>query len=172
MVPFAEAPARNARTRRHVVAANPKPGGKYDYHRVPHLPFGMIGTVTVVDCGWKDLGFAKPGVGGPPLLEGDGCLDPGAPVSIQLSNAAPAATAVLFLGIGPANPTPLLGGTLAPFPPFASVVLPTNAAGELGLTFNVPASIVPGINVIFQYAIADPAATFGVALSNAVERTS
>ena len=61
---------------------------------------------------------------------------------------------------------------LAPFPPAANIVIPTNPVGEVNLSFTVPASIVPGINVIFQYAIADPGAVFGVSLSNAVERSS
>lgn len=154
------------------VAANPMPGGVYDYHCIPHLFFGMIGSVKVVDCGWTNLGFAKAGVLGSPSLVGDGCLAAGEQVSLSLSNATPSSTTVLFLGIGASNPTPFFGGLLAPFPPVTTLVLPTNPAGEVNLSFTVPASIVPGINVLFQYAIADPSASLGVALSNAVERSS
>jgi len=42
------------------LAANPRPGNLYDYYCVPHLAFGMVGTVTVAESP-ADLGATLAG---------------------------------------------------------------------------------------------------------------
>ena len=48
---------------------------------------------------WHDLGGSLPGGGGPPLLSVGGSLQPLTLLSLELSEAAPGATAGLFFGI-------------------------------------------------------------------------
>ncbi len=144
---------------------NPRAGNVYDYVCIPHLAFGMIGSVTV-DCPWVNEGFAKAGVNGEPLLYGNGPLTSGSAGEIKLEDAAPSALSILFVGLSAGN-APFKGGTLTPVPILLSFSLTTSGAGELTLPFVTPAGLA-GVPVYFQYAIADAAATQGVALSNAM----
>ena len=61
------------------------------------------------------MGSALAGVTGDPLLVGTGTLADGSSNSAKLSNAAPSATAGLFLALS-STPVPFKGGTLLPSP--------------------------------------------------------
>jgi hypothetical protein len=118
---------------------------------------------------WSDQGCALAGLSGAPLLEGTGVLSDGSSNSAELSNAAPSATAGLFLALGPVTPAAFKGGTLKPIPFLIDpVILNTSSAGEIPIPFVMPSGIPPGTELWIQWAIQDAAAVKGVALSNAI----
>ena len=116
---------------------------------------------------WTDEGCALAGVSGSPSLEGSGDLSAGSSNSVDLTNAAPNATAGLFLGFG-SIPLPFKGGTLKPNPFVTPVFVSTSPAGAIPLSFVMPAGIPAGGEIWVQWAIVDAAAIYGVSLSNAV----
>ncbi len=116
---------------------------------------------------WSDVGCELAGVSGAPVLAGSGSLAVGTQNSIDLSNAAPNAFAVLFASLS-STPAPFFGGTLKPFPPVVTLSLGTGPAGVVALPFVMPAGVPGGVNLYVQYGIQDAAAIQGVALSNAV----
>lgn len=122
--------------------------------------------------GWLDLGGGKAGLKGrTPKLGGAGPLVGGSAGGLELVNARPSSTAVLFVSFSNGS-IPLLGSTLVPFPVALTLSLPTSATGELSLPFTWPAGITPGTKVYLQYVVSDAAATFGAAFSNACEITA
>ena len=116
---------------------------------------------------WTDLGFALPGVDGPPLLAGTGELVPGTPGSLALTHAAPSAFAPLLLSLV-SNPTPFKGGVLVPLPALLTLPLATSSAGALTLAWPSWPGGLAGLSLYFQHAIVDAAAVYGLALSNAL----
>ena len=116
---------------------------------------------------WIDLGNAKDGSVGTPVLAGTGELEPGGAISLQLSGAAPNTSFAMVFGIGPLC-APLLGGTLVPAPDLMITTPTTNASGEHTLNAPVPASLPGDINLYVQYLILDGAAPAGLAMSNAL----
>lgn len=114
-----------------------------------------------------DLGLGLPGVSGAPVLSGTGSLQPGTSGTVALANAAPNAQAIFFLS-ATATPTPFFGGTLLTVPLAIQLPFTTDGAGGISVPFVVPAGINP-FTVYMQVAIADAAAVFGVALSNALK---
>jgi hypothetical protein len=117
--------------------------------------------------GWSGQGCALAGVSGDPLLVGSGTLADGSSNAADLSNAAPSATAGLFLALG-STPVPFKGGTLKPVPFFDPVILNTSASGEIPLPFVMPPAIPAGTEIWVQWAIQDAVAVQGVSLSNAI----
>jgi hypothetical protein len=116
---------------------------------------------------WSDLGGAVSGVSGPPSLVGTGTLIAGTCLTLELHDAAPSKPAVLFIGLAD-NPTPFKGGVFHPVPVLLELHLVTNPSGQILLSGNFGAGL-SGLSLVLQYAIGDPAAPLGVALSNAVE---
>lgn len=125
----------------------------------------LVNTTTTSP--WTDLGFGLAGTSGTPVLEGTGSLQGGSSGSLDLTAAAPSATAVLFTSVA-STPTPFKGGTLVTIPISALFTLTTGAAGDIPLPFVWPAGIPAGSELYFQYGIADPGAVVNVALSNGV----
>ena len=123
-------------------------------------------AMTYLFAAWTDLGSALAGTAGEPHLEGHGTLAPGAPWSIEMTNARASSLAVLFVG-GSAGYIPLRGGVLVPTP-LASLNLVTDGAGEVRFSGNAPAALSPGQDFYGQIWIADPMAVRGAAASNAV----
>ncbi|MFO1077602.1 MAG: hypothetical protein U1E73_07735 [Planctomycetota bacterium] len=113
---------------------------------------------------WTDMGFAKPGIAGAPHLAGSGPFAAGTTSALQLGLANANAIAFLVVGFTAQN-TPMLGGVLVPDPVFATFAL-TDGAGALQQSLVLPASAPAGLQVLFQYVIQDPVATFGWAASN------
>jgi DNA-binding beta-propeller fold protein YncE len=122
---------------------------------------------------WTDLGSALAGTTGEPTLIGSGSLVSGCPVSWQLANALPNATALLVLGITAVN-APVKGGVLVPSPASPGAILPllTNGAGQLDIELFWSAGVPPGIDLFLQYWIIDPGGPSGFAASNAIVRTT
>ena len=121
---------------------------------------------------WEDLGFGLAGTAGVPNLAGTGTLAGGSPGSLTLTSAKPSSLTNLFVSFA-SIPTPFKGGTLVPVPPALTLGLFTNGAGSIPLAWpSWPAGVPSGASLYFQYAIADPAAPAGVALSNALLATT
>jgi hypothetical protein len=148
--------------------------GSVEYHvEVDDLAAntGVSATLAYVQGepgAWTDLGFALAGLVGEPSLTGTGTLAPGSPGTLTLSDAAPTASAGLFLSLA-STPTPFKGGTLVPVP--ATLLLPvvTTAGGSIPLAWaSWPAGLPAATSIFVQYAIADAGAPAGVALSNAL----
>jgi hypothetical protein len=116
---------------------------------------------------WTDEGSALAGVAGDPRLAGSGTLAAGSDNAVDLSNAAPSATAGLFLALA-STPVPFKGGTLVPVPFFEPVIVTTSGTGSLPLPFVMPVGVPAGTELWVQWAIQDAAAVKGVSLSNAV----
>ena len=116
---------------------------------------------------WTDLGFALAGVAGDPHLFAGGPLTCGSLNLLSLSNAAPLATAGLFLAFS-STPTPFAGGTLVPFPFIGPFLFVTGPTGEIPISFVLPPGLPPGTEMYLQWGIDDAAAVSGIALSNAV----
>lgn len=120
---------------------------------------------------WTCLGSGKPGgLGATPRLVATGSLEAGTPGSIVLENARTLAPAVLFIS-NASNPVPFLYGTLVPFPIAAVAPFQTDALGRIELAWSQWPQLQAGEMHWFQYAVADPGALFGVAMSNALKST-
>jgi len=129
-------------------------------------------TFTVANFAtWVSAGPGLAGITGIPVLTGSGTQIAGQPATLALSNAAPSAPCVLFVGFT-SNPTPFKGGMLVPVPPQVVVPFTTSPAGALNLPFNWPAGVPSGFSIYYQFAIQDGGAFFGVALSNALKSTT
>lgn len=129
-------------------------------------------SVEIVGGGggpWIDLGFALPGVNGDPFLMGSGTGAVGTNNTLTLSNAAPSAPAMVFVGLGPAGTgVSFKGGTLIAFPFVMNLPFFTNAAGAIPIPFSMPGG-VSGLSLVFQYGISDGAAVSNVGLSNGLQ---
>jgi len=114
---------------------------------------------------WIDLGYGLEGTVGVPRLAGSGALTTGSSGSMTLSQAAPRALALMLVA-AQELPLPFKGGTLVPLPPLLEAYVVTSVAGDLPLRWVAfPAGVPP---LTAQFAIADAAAPYGVALSNAL----
>lgn len=128
-------------------------------------------TIALEGDAWTDEGSALAGVSGEPLLAGTGDLSSGSVNSVALSNAAPSATAALFIALSSA-PLPFKGGLLLPNPFFAPLITMTSGTGEIPLPFVMPAGAPTGTELWVQWGIQDAAAVAGVSLSNGVKGTT
>jgi hypothetical protein len=118
---------------------------------------------------WTNLGFALAGVDGKPSLLGTGSLVVGTAGSLELCNAAPSATAVLFISVTN-TPSSFKGGTLVTVPVLLALTVGTGLDGKNDLVWTSwPTGLPPSTALYFQYAIVDAAAPVGVSLSNALE---
>lgn len=112
-----------------------------------------------------DLGHGKRGSGGQvPEFRACGLLTRGNSARFELRYAPPSTAAVLVVGRN-ANPKPLLGGILVPWPPAGLALATTSRQGEL--SFELPGGIGP-LNVVAQYVIVDTGNTFRTSMSNAL----
>jgi len=125
--------------------------------------FSMCEPVVDQTC-QTDLGFGGPGTALLTLCGGD--LSTGTTATLALTGAPAGAPGVLGVGTVFA-PTPVLGGTLVPFPPNSITAFVTDGSGA----FTVPG--VPGgggpASLFAQCAILDAAQPFGWAISNALQ---
>lgn len=116
---------------------------------------------------WCNLGLGLSGTRGVPNLLGSGTLVTGSSGSLSLSSARPASLAVLFFSLS-STPVPFRCGTLVPVPITLQRFLFTQPTGTLPLGWPAFPAGLTGANIYFQYAVVDPAAPCGVALSNAL----
>ncbi|GJM21228.1 MAG: hypothetical protein DHS20C15_11430 [Planctomycetota bacterium] len=114
-----------------------------------------------------DLANGKAGTGGQvPLLSACGALGTGQTADFLLENGLPGAPAYLVLGLS-AGYFGFSGGVLVPAPDFTNGPFNLNASGEL-LLAGVPGGGGP-IDIYAQFVVLDAGASFGRALSNAVQ---
>ena len=121
----------------------------------------VFGTLPTA---WSDLGGAVGGSAGPPQLSGTGTLIAGTCLTLDLHDAPASKPAVLFIGLAD-SPTPFKGGVFHPVPVLLELHLATNPSGEILLSGTFGAGL-SGQSLVLQYAITDPTAVKGVALSN------
>ncbi len=117
---------------------------------------------------FTDLGCSLAGTFGPPSLVGIGPMEQGTNNVLDLSGANPSSLAVLFVSLTE-SAAPFKGGTLKTLPIVLQLNLGTNPAGNIGLPFILPPIVPDGLDLFFQYAIADPGAPQGVAISNGLQ---
>lgn len=120
-------------------------------------------ALTALPSSWTPLGQGLAGGSGLPELASTSSLVPGSPLVLELSSAAPNAPAFLVIGTGELG-LPLLGGTLVPAP---DLVLPgaTDGSGTASWGAAVPPGFAPGLGLVFQAWVIDPAAPAGLAAS-------
>ena len=119
---------------------------------------------------WQNLGCGTAGVDGVPYFEGRGELTAGSTATFVLVDAAPGATAGLFLSVA-SMPAPFKGGTLYTVPIVVLLTLPVDDGGSLVFQLLWPAGIAQGAEIFWQYAIVDATALGGLSLSNAAVST-
>lgn len=131
----------------------------------------VVVDLPVTDGAWTDLGGASTGIAGMPHLQGTGSLSGGSLTTLDVTDAAPAAPALMFLSFS-SMPVPFKGVLLQAFPIAAQFNLGTDAAGEIPLAFAWPNGLPAGAEVYFQTAIADAVQPLGVSITNAVKATT
>lgn len=117
---------------------------------------------------WSFLGKALLGSQGLPILLGSGTLQPSSGLSLHLSRAAPHTRTALVIGLH-ALSLPFKGGTLVPFPDLVQWPILTTGDGSWDLAAHWPVGVPPGLLVLFQSWVVDPAAVAGYAASNALQ---
>jgi hypothetical protein len=126
----------------------------------------LVGEITTHPT-WSSLGGGVAGTHGQPLLSTSGSLQPGNPLTFDLTSALENTLAHLVIGLSALN-VPFAGGTLVPAVDALVPNLPTDALGEFHRNGNWPAGIPSGTTYYFQFWVQDPLAPFGLAGSNAV----
>ncbi|MEM7308955.1 MAG: FG-GAP repeat protein [Planctomycetota bacterium] len=118
---------------------------------------------------WLNVGPGLAGAAGVPQLVGSGDFTPGAPITLDLSGAAPLSPALLVAGIDEQLYAPFFGGVLVPA---LNVELPGTTDGAGAISWATPAPFLPvGTTVLLQYWVLDPSAPQGVAASNGLSAT-
>jgi hypothetical protein len=116
---------------------------------------------------WFDLGNAKAGSNGLPVLTGTGNLSASSLNQLDLAGAAGSSTATLVFGLVLLN-APLKGGVMVPNP-LSLIPVPTSPSGATALPFVFPPGIPPGFPLFFQFWIGDPVASFSLSASNGLK---
>lgn len=114
---------------------------------------------------WQNLQNGLAGQLGAPLLLGTGVPAGGSPISLSLTNALPATTAYLIIGLSNLS-MPFHGGTFVPNPNFV-LILPTGS-GSISAGAPLPLNVPPGVALFFQYWILDGSGPVGLTASNAL----
>jgi glucose/arabinose dehydrogenase len=125
---------------------------------------GELFTI-VPDGPFTNLGSALPGIDGNPLLEGIGSLEAGSVGALNITNAAPSTTGVLFLALSQGS-APFKGGTVVAVPVVALIAIATPVSGDLQLAWQDWPALPSATTLVFQGAFNDTAAVKGVSLSN------
>lgn len=138
----------------------------------PYYGHLMEETETSVTVGghWSNLGQAKPGAGGVPVLQGEGPFTPDSLNALVLTGARSNAPVFLAVGLSALN-APFKGATLVPAP---ETVLALTSDGEGGLTvpFAWRANLPVGLDLYYQAWVEDDTASFDLAASNGLRSTS
>lgn len=129
----------------------------------------MIDNVRVTNLQtWTDLGNAKAGSAGTPVLEGHGALEPGSSNTLALASAAPSSLATLVAGLDNLYAN-FKGGIMVP-DPLIFLPMPTSPAGEILLPFVMPPGAPPNTDLYVQFWIQDAGASHGFSASNGVRK--
>jgi hypothetical protein len=117
---------------------------------------------------FNDLGFAKAGTHGDPILSGTGDLVVGNPVSLDVSNAVANAPAIFVIGFTDQN-LPYKGGVIVPSFDVIITGFVTDGSGAAQVSDNWPAGVPGGFDVFFQFLIADLGGFRKMAFTNALK---
>ncbi len=126
--------------------------------------------------GWIAYGVGLKGAGDlVPKLIGAGCAEPGASITLKISNAVGGANAALFVGLSQ-GALPFKGGTFHLGSALLTINLPLGGtpgaagAGALTLPTSLPAlPALAGMSIYLQAACSDAAAVKGVSLTQGLE---
>jgi hypothetical protein len=119
---------------------------------------------------WSNLGSAKAGIAGVPVLQGEGPLTPDSHNALQLDHARADATAFLVAGLSALN-VPFKGGTLVPAPEVL-VAFTTDGEGSLTVPFVWRSNLPAGLELTYQMWIEDDTSAFDLAASNGLQSIS
>jgi len=119
---------------------------------------------------WVTLGLGTPGSGGTPQFLVEGEPEVGSPVAFTLADAQPGASAILIVGAS-ALMAPFKGGTLVPNPDLLAPVVKVGAGGSVSLAGAWAAGPPPGMQLFFQWWVADAGAAHGWAATAGVQLT-
>jgi glucose/arabinose dehydrogenase len=156
------------------------PGGGFSINAVTSFGTDVHGEMYICDQtggelykiipknAFTGLGCDLPGLGGSPVLWGEGVFAANGAGTLHLQNALPTANALLFVGLTE-GAAPFKGGVLKPVPFILNLNLAVGANGTIDLPYLIPSVVPAGTLIVFQYAIQDPGAVHGVALSNALK---
>ncbi|MHC5211888.1 MAG: choice-of-anchor J domain-containing protein [Planctomycetota bacterium] len=119
---------------------------------------------------WANLDGCVGGVGGPPLLTGDGPATAGSSLGLHLSNAPGSNSSTLVVGVSALN-APFKGGVMVPS---LTLLLPfiTTPGGTLDLAGPFPPGIPAGFSLYFQFWMAHATGPLGFLGSNALSVTA
>ena len=119
---------------------------------------------------WVTLGLGTPGSGGTPqfLVAGEPVV--GTPVSFTLSDAQPGAPAILIIGAS-ALMAPFKGGTLVPNPDLLAPLVVVGTGGSVSMGGTWAPGPASGMQLFFQWWVADAGADHGWAASAGVQLT-
>jgi len=120
---------------------------------------------------WTNVGDALAGTNGEPLLEGEGTLVGGTPVTFVVSGTLELAPLALVVGLSQLG-APFKGGVLVPSPDLLITGLSTDAGGGLLLPALWPVGVPSGVTTWYQAWIVDPAGPKGLAATNGVSGTT
>jgi hypothetical protein len=121
---------------------------------------------------WPFLGEALPaGLPGASLLQAEGALEPGGPISARLTGGLPFGITNLVVGMSELS-LPFKGGVMVPALDGIQVSLPLDGTGALIIVDTWPSDAPAGIELWLQFWTADPAGPAGLTASNAVMSTS
>ena len=166
------------------LAANPRPGNRYDYFCEPHFLVGMVGSVTVSACspGTQVYCTAKvnsqgctPAVG----WSGAPSASAGSGFSITAAKIVPKTNGLFFYSKTGAAGNPFQGGTLCAASPIRRTSLQNSGgtaacSGQFAIDFNAwiaggsDAGLIAGAKVWGQFWSRDPSASFGTNLTDAI----
>jgi len=113
---------------------------------------------------WFDLGSAKPGTNGLPVLDGIGPLTEFSENSLRILNTLEDAQIDLWFGLTPLF-APFKGGTFVPQPTF-EIPLQADGEGEATLPFTWPGGVPAGVEIYWQAWVLDAGADKGLAATN------
>jgi hypothetical protein len=117
--------------------------------------------------GVLDLGSGLAGSAGVPELTVSGDLCGGTAVDLNVVNGPTSSMGFMIIGLSQLN-LPLFGGNLVPSPDM-TIMLPTDAAGNVSISATVPNNLPSGTMVFLQYWVVDAGGPLGFAASNAMQ---
>jgi hypothetical protein len=128
-------------------------------------------SLMIAPTPWTKIGGALGGSFGLPLLEAGGPATGGSAGALSLRRAPPSILATLFVGLSAGN-APFKQGVLVPFPPLLTLYMPTNALGELLVTFTWPGGVPSSTNIYFQAWMPDAGGPAGLSATNGLRLTT
>jgi len=129
------------------------------------------GNADTLTPAWSPVGFGTNGTNGLPELRGSGTAVGSSTNTLSLTNYRNSANAALFISVS-STPVAFKGGFLYTVPLLASLFVTTPGSGSFDIPFAYTAGLPSGFPIYWQFAIQDPAAIGGVAVSNATLSTS